>query len=319
MKLFLRRVLNLLFVLLVGVTCGVATHKLLENSLERCVHSAQALLQWLRVPAPSQESTSLAISCLISLSVVVLVHLFFRKWITIWRLKHVWLSSLFLLFVVLCTAYFGLFQSPEGRDFVVTLAASLRADNLQSPNRRPQIWSSLLHLLSEFPVLIIGCKFDYLCLNKLLHHELGPVFPSKQGIAVASHHGVKAVLTSTNQPRGHFIGANVSPDGCMLPDTLIYLSTGHKHSRIRQLLLHAIPAFTSSDASHNAAFEDHAAASAGDAVHPSLPPAPYQRASQDVVRRCVADINLCDIISTCNLNHHLYPPPAQTQSSASCV
>jgi hypothetical protein len=223
----------------------------------------------------------------------------------------VWLFPLLLLFFVLCTAYLGLFQSPEGRDFVVTNAAIMRAENLQS--RRLPISSSLLHLLSEFPVLIIGCKFDYICLNRLLHRELGPVFPIKQGIAVASHYGVKAVMTNPNQPRGHYIGANVAPDACMLPDTLIFTSTGHKHSRIRQLLLQAIPAFTSTnalpaDATAQPAVSCEAAASEGDStppLSPLPPPALYKRASQDEVRRCVVDvvIFMMIFISFYNLNH----------------
>jgi hypothetical protein len=99
----------------------------------------------------------------------------------------------------------------------------------------------------------------------------------------------------------------------MLPDTLIFTSTCHKHSRIRQLLLQVIPAFTSTnalpvDATAQPSVSCEAAASEGDStppLSPLPPPALYKRASQDEVRRCVADvvIFMMIFISFYNLNH----------------
>ena len=148
----------------------------------------------------------------------------------------------------------------------------------------------MLHFVAEFPLLIIACKFDYICLNRMLHKELGPVFPSKNGIAIASHHGVKAVMTSSDQPRGHYIGANVAPDACMLPDTLIFTSTGLAHSRIRSLLLQAIPAFTSSspppEQAASATTEETSLSANEGASEDNVDPPPYARPSKDDVRRC---------------------------------
>ena len=326
----LRWLLTALFVFAFSVACGFMTHLLLQNTVQATEPYANALLSFLRLPTPSRDSVLLGIACSIVLCILMAARLIIRWWSALWKLKRVWFSAIFLLSFVIFTAYLGLFQSREGRDLVITVAAKIRADLLQSRNPHSHMWSSMLHFVAEFPLLIIACKFDYICLNRILHKELGPVFPTKNGIAIASHHGVKAVMTSSNQPRGHYIGANVAPDACMLPDTLIFTSTGQAHSRIRKLLLQAIPAFTSSSPppvhpsaaaaslvlrrrarARAVSLEQGASATteetslsanegaSEDNLDPpyldNVDPPPYVRASKDDVRRCsVASIRIRD-------------------------
>jgi hypothetical protein len=292
------RLLKLLIVLAAGIACGFATHKhhaLLERAIVACEPHVIALLSWLQVPVPARNLLLSCISCALVVGIFLAAKPLLAAFNCIMpllnclspvRLKRVWFTAILHLLLLLAVAWAGFFDSHEGRDFVVTTVANLRANNLAGTHRYPGVLSTLLALLVDLPLFIV-CKGDRKCLFRLMHHELGPVFPYQQGIGIATHHGVKAVMTNPNQPRGHYIGALVVPDACMLPDTLIFMPTGSEHARLRQLLLRAVPAFTTPYSL------------------PAVPPLPssspqYTRATQDDVRRYLRH--------NTNRNRHYHQP-----------
>ena len=63
----------------------------------------------------------------------------------------------------------------------------------------------------------------------------GKISPFMSGVAFHSYDDIVEILGSKNQPRAQLLGARPVPDRCLDPTTLVYLSTGAEHTRVRQL------------------------------------------------------------------------------------
>ena len=122
--------------------------------------------------------------------------------------------SYFLVTFVL--TYAGVLHSVSGRAWLLKVEASTRVGLLATPpSERGGMWSVVEKLDAfaiQLPLFVIGYGGDRLSYYDGMHHTLGDVTPFGSGIAVHTYKAVSDILKSTNQPRGHYLGARIVPD-----------------------------------------------------------------------------------------------------------
>jgi hypothetical protein len=161
-----------------------------------------------------------------------------------WRLGFLATGIVAAAVVVL---YAGLLASPEGREHLALVAGQARGHLLLAGagGSEPSWWHPVADVtlkLFELP-LFIAVGGDRLQLFLLYQSQFGDAFPFFNGVALTRHAAVRAVMTSPDQPRGVFLGAQPVPASCLSPDLAIFLSTGPRHTLVREFLVEAVHAF----------------------------------------------------------------------------
>ena len=124
--------------------------------------------------------------------------------------------SCFYFVLIFVLTYGGVLQSTAGREFLLKTEASTRVHLLATPpSERGSMWS-LIEKLDAFaiqlPLFVVGYGGDRLSYYDGMHHTLGDITPFGSGVAIHKYKAVSDILKSTNQPRGHYLGARIVPD-----------------------------------------------------------------------------------------------------------
>lgn len=154
-------------------------------------------------------------------------------------------ASLLLLAVITGV---GLLRFPEGRGILIRTSCSVRSSLIATPiDERGLLWHArdkLTLVTVELPLFVIGFEGDRAKLFAAARAHCGLIATMKDGITYSSHELVSSVMSAEVQRRGPYIGAQVMPGECFHRDTLIFQSTGEKHSKTREFLHRAIHAFS---------------------------------------------------------------------------
>ena len=146
----------------------------------------------------------------------------------------------------------GIWSTPYGRNVLHKVAVQSSGWMVAvPPEERGSGWKlrKLLHTLTlEIPGFIIGYHGDRGSMYadaEVISRDHPIAF--RDGFAIFNHKEVSDVLTSTEQPRGTYLGASPVPHKCMGNDTLIFMGTGAEHTQVREFLLSNIPAWKQID------------------------------------------------------------------------
>jgi hypothetical protein len=138
-----------------------------------------------------------------------------------------------------------MFQSTEGKEKVVKFALDTELQYLEDPTSSSTKYGRpILTYTVALPTFISAYSADRIdffdALNKVGN---GNCVPFADGIMTFDYNSVLNVTMSKNQPRGMYVGALKMSEKCMGPNTLIFTSTGPRHSADRELFKKYIPAF----------------------------------------------------------------------------
>jgi len=142
--------------------------------------------------------------------------------------------------VLVIIAYLGLLQCQPGKVFLLKTEATLRSQLIAVPlSSRGSAWKvveAIDALLVQLPLFVLGYGGDRLSYYDDMHKTLGDISPFVGGVAFHKYEAVSKILKSKHQVRGQYLGARIVPDRCMVPSTLIYMSTGENHSQMRSYM-----------------------------------------------------------------------------------
>lgn len=161
--------------------------------------------------------------------------------------KTVLLYSLLAIFISLFITHIAFLSTKQGQEKVANFACTLRQKTFLDKDPRFAPFAGVIDVViklgMELP-LFISFKGNRLLMFKNLADACGPKFPMQRGIAYTTHADVSRELHATRQDRGHYIAAQVVPDKCMGLGTLIFVSTGPAHTRLREFFIRAFSGFS---------------------------------------------------------------------------
>lgn len=141
--------------------------------------------------------------------------------------QHVlsWCGAFLYFLVFVGVAWAGIFVCERGVDSAVDTNIAVEAGLISvSPANRGVWWSAAAvanKLFLSLPLFVVSHGGD-----RLSHYDAlaarGDVTPFNGGVLLHSYSAVSDVVTSTNQPRGQYLGAMIVPDRCLGAETLIF-------------------------------------------------------------------------------------------------
>ena len=158
------------------------------------------------------------------------------------------IGTIVIIFSTLLAGICGLWNTSNGRDYLIRRALQIRGDLVTVPqNERGFKWKmqSLASLvLYDLPGFIVGFHGDRAFMYDTVEYiSHGGQAGFKESFMTFSYDNVSNILTNPNQPRGQYLGNAKVPSRCMGSDTLIFLGTGETHTEIRNILIEAVEGF----------------------------------------------------------------------------